>query len=157
MRTVARRLLTAGGALTLVVAIGAMAAPVALAGHDTAKELCGRAYTKNKQVIAITKNVTGPSLGRLVLVKNRHSRTYCAAVIRKHHKRKRFMRVRLTQMGPGGTCEVPEGCPSKQDAGRFKRYAGPLYFTKLDGGCIDAYGLIGGAQIGRGLTAGNCT
>jgi hypothetical protein len=130
----------------------------ALANHDSVKELCGRNYAADRQHVGIRKNVTGRLLGRLVLTKNRHSRTYCAVVILRHHNRKRFARVQISRTGPDGTCTIGgNDCSSKKQAGRFRRYAGPRYMTKRDGGCIMASGFIGGAQIGLALQAGNCS
>jgi hypothetical protein len=145
-------------ALVFVAALSAVVAtPAAEANHDSVKELCGRNYTANRQHVGIRKNVTGRLLGRLVLAKNRRSRTYCAVVILRHHNRKRFARVTISRTGPNGTCTVGgNDCSSKKQAGRFKRYAGPLAMTKRDRGCIMASGFIGGAQIGLGLHAGNC-
>jgi hypothetical protein len=79
------RLLAGASALAFVGASSAVVAtPPALANHDSVKELCGRNYTVNRQHVGIRKNVTGRLLGRLVLVKNRRSRTYCAVVILRH-------------------------------------------------------------------------
>ena len=152
------RLLAGASALAFVTAASAaVAAPAALANHDSVKELCGRNYTVDRQHVGIRKNVTGRLLGRLVLVKNRRSRTYCAVVILRHHNRKRFARVQISRTGPDGTCTVGgSDCSSKKQAGRFRRYAGPLAITKRDRGCIMASGFIGGAEIGLGLHAGNC-
>jgi hypothetical protein len=145
-------------ALAFAGAWSAVVAPAALAHHDTAKELCGRNYTAQRQHAEIHKNVTGRLLGRLVLVKNRRSRTYCAVVILRRHDRKRFARVQITRTGPNGTCTIGgNDCSSKKQAGRFRRYAGPLAMTKRDRGCIMASGFIGGAEIGMGLQAGNCS
>jgi hypothetical protein len=153
-----RRVIAGASALAFVGATSALVAtPAALAHHDSVRELCGRNYTENPQPFGIRKNVTGRLLGRLVLVKNRRSRTFCAVVILRHHNRKRFARVRLTRTGPNGTCTIGgNDCSSKKDAGRFRRYAGPLAMTKRDGGCIMAEGFIGGARIGVGAHAGNC-
>ena len=147
------------GALAFVAALSAgVATPAALANHDSVRELCGRNYTVDRQHEGIRRNVTGRLLGRLVLVKNRRSRTYCAVVILRHHDRKRFARVQISRSGPGGTCTVGgNDCSSKKEAGRFRRYAGPLAMTKRDGGCIMATGFIGGAEIGMALRAGNCS
>jgi hypothetical protein len=152
------RLLAGAGALALVGASSAVVAtPAAQANHDTVRELCGRNYTVNRQHEPIRKNVTGRLLGRVVLVKHRRSRTYCAVVILRHHQRKRFARVEISRTGPNGTCTVGgNDCSSKKDAGRFRRYAGPLAMTKRDNGCIMATGFIGGAEIGLSLHAGNC-
>jgi hypothetical protein len=115
-------------------------------------------YAENRQHVAIRKNVTGRLLGRLVLVKNRRSRTYCAVVILRHHERKRFARVEIRRTGPNGTCTIGgNDCSSKKDAGRFRRYAGPLAMTKRDRGCIMASGFIGGARIALALHGGNCS
>lgn len=153
------RLLAGASALALVGASSAViATPAALANHDSVKELCGRNYTVDRQRVGIRKNVTGRLLGRLVLVKNRRSRTYCAVVILRHHKRKRFARVEISRTGPNGTCTIGgNDCSSKKDAGRLRRYAGPLAMTKRDRGCIMASGFIGGAKIGLALHAGNCS
>ena len=153
------RLLAGASALAFVGASSAVVAPpAALANHDSVKELCGRNYTVDRQHVGIRKNVTGRLLGRLVLVKNRRSHTYCAVVILRDHKRKRFARVQITRTGPNGTCTIGgNDCSSKKDAGRFKRYAGPLAMTKRDRGCIMASGFIGGAEIGLALHAGNCS
>lgn len=149
------------GAIALVfvgVSSAVVATPAALANHDSVKELCGRNYTVDRQHVGIRKNVTGRLLGRLVLVKNRRSRTYCAVVILRHHKRKRFARVEISRTGPDGTCTVGgNDCSSKKDAGRVRSYAGPLAMTKRDRGCIMASGFIGGAKIGLALRAGNCS
>jgi hypothetical protein len=152
------RLLAGGSALAFVaVASAVVATPAAVANHDSVKELCGRNYTVDRQHLGIRKNVTGRLLGRLVLVKNRRSHTYCAVVILRHHKRKRFARVEISRTGPNGTCTVGgNDCSSKKEAGRFRRYAGPLAMTKRDRGCIMASGFIGGAEIPLGLQAGNC-
>jgi hypothetical protein len=153
------RLLAGASALAFVAASSAVVAtPAALANHNSVKELCGRNYTVDRQHVGIHKNVTGRLLGRLVLVKNRRSRTYCAVVILRHHNRKRFARVQISRTGPNGTCTIGgNDCSSKQDAGRFRRYAGPLAITKRDRGCIMASGFIGGAKIGLALQAGNCS
>jgi hypothetical protein len=153
------RLLAGASALAFVGALSAVVStPAALANHDSVKELCGRNYTVDRQHVGIRKNVTGRLLGRLVLVKNRHSRTYCAVVILRHHKRKRFARVEISRTGRNGTCTVGgNDCSSKKDVGRFRRFAGPLAMTKRDRGCIMASGFIGGAQIPLALHAGNCS
>jgi hypothetical protein len=152
------RVLAGASALAFVGALSAVATPAALANHDTVKELCGRNYTVDRQHLGIRKNVTGRLLGRLVLVKNRRSRTYCAVVILRHHNRKRFARVQISRTGPNGSCTIGgNDCSSKKQAGRFRRYAGPLAMTKRDRGCIMASGFIGGAQIGLALRAGNCS
>jgi len=158
-RTSRARLLAGASALALVGALSAVVAtPAALAHHDSVKELCGRNYTVDRQHVGIRKNVTGRLLGRLVLVKNRRSRTYCAVVILRRHDRKRFARVLIARTGPNGTCTVGgTDCSTKKQAGRFKRYAGPLAMTKRDRGCIMATGFIGGARIGLALRAGNCS
>ena len=153
------RLLAGASALALAGAVSALvAAPAALANHESVKELCGRNYTADRQHVGIRRNVTGRLLGRLVLVKNRRSRTYCAVVILRRHNRKRFASVKISRTGPNGTCTVGgNDCSSKRDAGRFRRHAGPLAMTKRDRGCIMASGFIGGAQIGLMLRAGNCS
>ena len=148
-----------GTVVALVGAVTALVAtPAAQANHESVKELCGRNYTVDRQHVGIRKNVTGRLLGRLVLVKNRRSRTYCAVVILRRHNRKRFASVKISRTGPNGTCTVGgDDCASKRDAGRFRRHAGPLAMTKRDRGCIMASGFIGGAEIGLMLRAGNCS
>jgi hypothetical protein len=159
MDCVVRSLLAGAGVLAFAAASSAVVAtPAAVAHHDSLKELCGRAYTANRQHVGIHKNVTGRLLGRLVLAKHRRSRTFCAVVIRRHHERKRFTSVKLSRTGPDGTCTIGgTDCSSKKQARRLKRYAGPLYMTKRDGGCVMATGFIAGARIGLSLHAGNCT
>jgi hypothetical protein len=153
------RLLAGASALAFVGASSAVVStPAALANHDSVKELCGSNYTVNRQHVGIRKNVNGRLLGRLVLVKNRRSRTYCAVVILRNHNRKRFARVIMIRTGPNGACTVGgNDCSSKKDAGRFRRYAGPLAMTKRDRGCIMALGVIGAGEISRSLQAGNCS